>query len=224
VKKKAYISVNKQTYDILADEYYEKICNNVKSKNIFDYLCKRVFFTYKNHFKKNPKSVLELGPGLGNALKIFSTKYNCNVTGIELSHRMAEKAQKKAVRAAIINDDINNIDNLLESQFDIIYANAVIHLFPRKDAVELLVKIHKWLKNSGVIYISTTLHEISEEGFFLKSNCDKKLNRYRRKYDEIDFKDLVCTTGFLVIDEWKFSETEMSKQWINLICEKKQGD
>lgn len=221
VEKKKYIAINKEIYSILADNYYEELQNKQNYKQIINSICNKIFNTYVDSNNRKPVSILELGPGLGKALSLFSIKYKCNVVGIELSPKMAEKAKKNAPRAAIINDDINNIDNLLKNQFDIIFVNAVIHLFPRRDAIKLMEKIHRWLRDEGFLYLSTTLHEVATEGFFAKSNCNSRLKRFRRKYSEMDFKELVSSAGFRITSEWESPETKKNKHWINLICAKK---
>jgi 16S rRNA A1518/A1519 N6-dimethyltransferase RsmA/KsgA/DIM1 with predicted DNA glycosylase/AP lyase activity len=88
---KEYIEINRKAYSIFADEYYEKMLKENRYKDITDKLCKYVYDAYINaNNGKKPESVLELGPGLGATLLLFSTTYNCNVTGVELSNRMAD--------------------------------------------------------------------------------------------------------------------------------------
>ena len=58
----------------------------------------------------------------------------------------------------------------MNGQFDIIYAGALIHLFKESDAHNVLNKFQQWLKTTGVLFINTTISEVTEEGFYYKNN------------------------------------------------------
>jgi cyclopropane fatty-acyl-phospholipid synthase-like methyltransferase len=216
-----YIDVNKQAYEQLANEgYYDKIL--MEYDDITCYLCNRVYEQYRTMNKgNNPLNLLELGPGSGRSLYYFSNIYNINTTAIELSDKMAKKVSDMVKRVGMIVGDVKDIDKLLDHQYDIIYASAFIHLFPKNDASIVLQNACKWLKDSGIIYLSTTINQELKEGVFPKLYSQSKVRRYRVLYTEPEFKKLITISNLDIVDEWKRDDTNRNRKWLNIICRKK---
>jgi SAM-dependent methyltransferase len=210
-----YIDINRDAYDKLCDDgYYDKV-----EYDNTEISCDRVYSQYcKINNGSKPLNVLELGPGIGRALHYFSTVYNCNTTAIELSQKMAIKAKRMAPSANIIVCDVKDINILIHSQFDIIYANAFIHLFPEQDALFVLQNYSKLLKDSGLIYLSTTINQEYKVGIFRKMNL--KVERFRVFYTEPKIIELVTNCNLSIIDKWIMTEPTRKQEWIYVICQK----
>ena len=210
-----YLKVNEKVYNQLAEEYLLRREKPSKFEEATEYLGNSVF---KYISKKSQKNVLEIGPGAGQILSYFEKK-GCRTIGIELSKNMADVAKQYSPQSIIINDDANNVD-LLDNQFQLVYMGALIHLFPQSDARKLLLKVWKWLEKEGVIFINTTCHSCSSEGFYVKKDYDGKHMRFRRYWTEREFEEFVISCGFSIIEKLYTNESNRDKRWIALIGKK----
>ena len=158
---KEYIEINKDAYEILANEYNTR---NYKIgydfwNNIYDDL------NLKN--KENIK-ILEIGPGHGRNIKFFKQYNNkFKITALEISKNMCNIIKKDNPDVQIINDNILNY-SFENDQFDIIQMIAVIHLFPIEDAKIVLKNVKKSLKEDGYLIIGTTINEKDMEAIMKK--------------------------------------------------------
>lgn len=212
-----YLEVNEKVYNQLAEEYLLRREKPSKFEEATEYLGNSVF---KYISKKSQKNVLEIGPGAGQILSYFEEK-GCRTIGIELSKNMADVAKQYSPQSIIINDDANNVD-LLDNQFQLVYMGALIHLFPKSDARKLLLKVWKWLEKEGVIFINTTCHSCSSEGFYEKRDYDGKHMRFRRYWTEHEFEEFVISCGFSIIEKLYTNESNRNKRWIALIGKKEK--
>jgi len=181
-----YIEINRKAYDSLSHEY--KTRGDIKSGyeetptyltgNILNLLPQNTSFT-----------ILEIGPGSGEIIEEFENKGHRTIA-VELSSNIAYYAKEKSPKTIFINSNILDI-NFLNGQFDIIYAGALIHLFKESDAHNVLNKFQQWLKTTGVLFINTTISEVTEEGFYYKNDYSLKVKRFRRKWKENDFNILL---------------------------------
>lgn len=215
-----YIKRNRQLYNELADQYQQR-CEN---RSIYEYnprkLVQYVIENYEKEYGVMPVKILELGPGAGASLKIFS-EYKCITTAIEFSTKMAQIAHANSPYTVFLIKDVMNCRNLLYKQFDIIYASAFIHLFPLEDERRLLKKMRQWLSKDGLIYLNTTLHNISEEGYFTKEDYVGKTQHFRRRWEKKDFISFLKSCGFEVLDVFENEERDRKKHWINILLRKK---
>jgi ubiquinone/menaquinone biosynthesis C-methylase UbiE len=88
---------------------------------------------------------------------------------------MLEYAKINSPTSRLINANAIT-HNFPDDKFDIIYACAFIHCFPKSDADLLLKKIHSWLKPNGIFSVSTTINLISGEGLEEKKDYDGKIS------------------------------------------------
>lgn len=214
-----YIKKNRQTYNELAEKYLERFNHRSICETNPCTLAKYVFDKYVQMNEKNPIKILELGPGSGAILKEFS-KMGCYTTAIEFSVNMAKIACKNSPASTFLIKDIITCSNLLYDQFDIIYVGAFIHLFPVEDEKRVLNKIKKWISKDGMVYLNTTLHEVSEEGFFVKKDYGSNIEHFRRKWEKQDFLNFIVENGFEIIDSYENTEEDREKTWLNLIIRK----
>jgi tRNA (cmo5U34)-methyltransferase len=106
------------------------------------------------------RDLLDIGCGAGNySLKLLQTLPDLNVTLIDLSRPMLERAEQRLRPATkghieVVQGDVRDLD-LGEARFDVIVAAAVLHHL-RTDAewVAVFAKFFKALRPGGSIWIS----------------------------------------------------------------------
>lgn len=97
------------------------------------------------------KKVLDVGCAEGTiSEKLFSHK--CEVVGIELDEKSAQKAKKYCNDVVIGNVELIELNKEYENYFDIIlFADVLEHL---KEPLDVLRRFKKYLKDDGYIVIS----------------------------------------------------------------------
>jgi SAM-dependent methyltransferase len=213
---KNYIAVNKHAYDNLCDEYNKRALNKSEYEEKVEVLCGHILKYCEGNY--GHMTFLEVGPGSGEALSYFEQK-NFKTVAVELSAKMAAVAKNRSPNSIFI---INNIlkTKFLENQFDVIYAGALIHLFPFKDAQCLIKLFRKWLKPCGLLFINTTINKLSEEGFCEKIDYDKPVLRFRRKWTKEELRCELNRVDLRIIDSIFTDEKDRNKKWIAFICKK----
>ena len=210
---KEYVKTNQKAYDNLAKEYKQRMQDYV----ISDRKITAPFIDYlKNHFDKI--RVLEIGPGSGLNLSYFENE-GFGTTAIDISKKILRVSKETAPKTKYIFGDFLTFD-FGKSKFEGIFTKAFIHLFPKEDAIIVLEKIFDLLEERGAAFIATTIHEKSEEGFFEKSDYNKKMKRYRKKWTESELLEEVIKVGFTIFDKSYNIEPDKNKKWINLIVTK----
>lgn len=157
----------------------------------------------------NNKTVMEIGFGMGNTIK-FLAPFQKEIIGIESHDFALEKIKKRFYDFRNVELRVGNLLDLdFESHyFDAVYAIQVMeHLIP-EEALSYLKKIHRILKEKGVIVFitcnrSTGPHDISKyfsnvaEGFHLKEYTYQELTEmlkkagFRKIYSIIDFPNKI---------------------------------
>ena len=116
--------------------------------NAFNYF--RSTFTFNIGKKKG--SFLEIG-FCNPALLVMLDDEGWKTTGIDMT--TCEKMEKifKQTNVNFINSDVLEVE--LDEQFDLIWASHVIEHFDIKDMLDLLTRMRSWVKDTGVIFISS---------------------------------------------------------------------
>ncbi|HJZ18724.1 MAG TPA: class I SAM-dependent methyltransferase, partial [Candidatus Nanoarchaeia archaeon] len=135
---------------------------------------------------------------------------------IDISRKIIEVAKRISSNTLYIEDDFLNHDfgNLT---FDGIFSKAFVHLFPKTDAVKVLRKMRNLISERGIVFIGTTIHDFSEEGYTEKSDYDNTV-RFRRKWTRDELFDAVLNEEFKIFSEQE--NFESGKHWYGLILEK----
>lgn len=210
---KEYIEINKNAYEILANEY------NTRKHTIGSDFWNKIYddLNLKN---ENNMEILEIGPGQGRNVKIFKQYNNkLKITVLEISKNMCDIIRKDNPDIKIINDNILDYD-FASKQFDIIQMIAVIHLFPIEDAKKVLKKVREVLKKDGYLIIGTTINKSDKEGYYEKEDYNIKVKRFRHKYTKESYEKLLRECGFEISRSYFVKENDRNKLWYDAVCQK----
>jgi SAM-dependent methyltransferase len=205
-----YLEINKRAYDETAEEYKQRISwyeeSDRKILAPFIKLLKEKFDKIK---------LLELGPGSGLALRFFE-EAGMKTTAIDISSKIIEVAKEISPNTSFIEADFLE-HNFKQEKFDGIFAKAFIHLFPKEDAKKVLKKVNSLLAEGGLFYLTTTVHEIPEEGFLQKEDYTKESIRFRKKWTEKELVEELMKNNFKIVERFYGEEIRPDKHWIIFI-------
>ena len=188
-------------------ESYIKCIYKIWSK-IYDNLIDKEFEFNRNEVIKelkikNNDKILEVGVGTGLNLKYYPK--NCNLTAIDISKDMIEKAKKKKFSAKV-KFDLVNMNNLpyKDNSFDKAIATYAIRVSinPKK----ALQEISRAVKNKGLLVI---VDEFEEKNFIrslLKTII--LLLGWGRDYK---VEDLIKDTYYKIIKDKRISKVSNTK-------------
>ena len=167
---------------------YEKTFRQNKQPNTFE---KGRLDAFLQELPKNAK-VLDLGCGIGIPFDKYLVDRGIKVKGIDISKKHVEMARKNVSETEFIEGDFSEI-NFDEKSYDGILALYSIFHIHRDQHKNLLEKVYKTLKDSGVTMITfgTSGSEYGEEDNF----CGSKMawstfepETYKQFFQEIGFK------------------------------------
>lgn len=97
-----------------------------------------------------PTQCIDLGCGPGNSTELVAARFpNAEVTGLDSSTDMLEKARKRLPKLAFV---LANLDDWsADSRYDLIFANAVLQWLP--DHAALFARLVAALKPGGVLAV-----------------------------------------------------------------------
>jgi SAM-dependent methyltransferase len=198
---------HRRVYDTLADEY------NEKSPAHFTTTQDRV--DYVANYIVPSGEVLDVGCGVGLALLMLSQhKKEFNATGVDLSPRMAELARQRSPHTPIIVGDFLAAD--FHGKYDAIWEQAVLHLFPSVAEGYIFERFRALLNPGGILSLSTTVSDVSREGWEAKGDYGAAPMRYRRRIRESELKDTLDTHGFKLVDRW-VTRDPFGKNWLTVV-------
>ena len=98
----------------------------------------------------DPKKIVDIGCGPGNSTEILKKYWsNADITGIDNSSQMIEKAKKEYPEGRWILSDATNWKP--ENKFDIIFSNATLQWIPNQK--ELIKNLFDFLSENGILAV-----------------------------------------------------------------------
>jgi 2-polyprenyl-3-methyl-5-hydroxy-6-metoxy-1,4-benzoquinol methylase len=183
----------KKTYDAIVEQYADKEFNNpVMEKHYQKFL----------ELLHNGSRILVVGCGPGHAVKRFSDEGHY-VTGVDLSKRMLEYAEKKVESAEFYCMDVQNLT--FEKKFDAIWAASVLIHVPKEKHKEILSNLMKLLQPTGVLFFGM-LEGKGEQT--VPDHYNKKLKNYLVFMDREEVEALMAEIGF---EQYDYSTDTISK-------------
>lgn len=210
---KDYIQANQSAYDLVAEEYLARAGNSTEP---LDNLAGTPLRLAGDSFENI--TALEIGPGSGEICAYFA-QHNCDTTAIDVSEKILDNVRITSPSTKLVQTDILS-HALPLSSYELIYCGALIHLFTIDDAKIVMHNIVSALKPGGVLFINTTIHPESNEGYYVKHDYNQNVKRYRHQYTRSEFTDLVESAGLAIVDTLTTDENERGKYWLAFICQK----
>lgn len=210
--ERIYSSLNRLAYDLLADEYGSRSDAPGPSQESPEYLAGLL----TSRLCKPVRRMLELGPGSGSVLSALA-KVATDTVAVEISPRMAVVAGLRAPDALIVVGDILAVDFTPHS-FDGIYAGAFLHLFPQIEAARLVRRIARWTKPGGAVFVNTSVSDQHSESIEVKADYIHRVARFRSRWTEDQFRQLVECNGLRITDRITTDERERNKFWVAFLC------
>ena len=162
---------------------FRKIFDSNVSPDEFDKLrtryCDKCFADMTEYAQiDSDKSVLEIGPGTGQATEPI-LKTGCSYLAIELGENFTTYMKKRYglySNFQIVNADFETFD-FMEKQFDLIYSAATIQWIPEEIAFS---KTFNLLKNNGTLAMMTTYTDYRIHNENLYQEIQKVYDEYFR--------------------------------------------
>ncbi len=193
--------VNRLTYDALAEQYE----GNVNLRRGFNAKIIEHFIP----FIKTGKKVLDIGCAVGLDLKIFREEGFMPV-GVDFSREMVKFARKRNPGLRVIEGNFMTID--FNEQFDAVFAQSFIHLFPKKESEKVLQKIYSLLKKGGVAHVTTSKSQRSSEGWVEKSDYRGHLKRFRKFWTKEELHAALEEVGLNIVDYYEIDDP-LKENW-----------
>jgi UDPglucose 6-dehydrogenase len=188
IKENVIYNIKNTNESIIKDVYTfwnQRPCNikhsnkDVGTKEYFEEVTKRKYkveshiLEFANFDKYKYKDVLEVGCGIGTAAQSF-VENEANYTGIDLTDTSIEIAIKRFelfnLSGKFITGNIEEIDNIDNKKFDLIYSFGVLHHTPNIN--KAINNIYKMLKIGGefklMLYAKNSL-----KNFEIKEGLDQ---------------------------------------------------
>jgi len=142
----------------LNQESYSKIADDFSDTRFFPW--QEVEQVIKDYVKDNNK-ILDLGCGNGRLLKSLAKFQNINYTGLDNNTKLLEKIQAFTAprgvspRVKLICDDILNLAQFKNNEFDIIFMIASFHHIPSNELRQkVMANLHRILKPNGYLIMT----------------------------------------------------------------------
>lgn len=210
---KDYISINKETFDLLAEEYNTRWKDDlIHELNVLEPFIKRLKKIYHLQIK-----ILDVGCGAGLESFIFSQN-GFFVRGVDISPKMAAHAQQNVPSASITTGDF--MQEEFKEKFSGVCMASFLHLYPKKDVPPILNKAKSLLLPSGLLFVSTTRSKFSQEGYFEKEDYIKRLKRFRKFWTREELLEILEQNGFKILTAYDDYNRKRKKEWLNVIAQK----
>lgn len=206
-----YLEINRAAYNALAKEYRARREPD-RQKDIK--LIQPFLRLLRKQYGNGPLRVLDLGCGNGLNLSMFADE-GFEVTGIDISGHMLEVARESCPSAHLIGGDFLSYP-FPQTCFHGVFAKAVIHLFPKPHAIQLIDKVRYVLKPGGIFYVTTTVDDPVTVGLRKKTDYKGSVYRFRRTWTTQELTESVSHAGFAILKTSYNREVSRGKRWFNI--------
>ncbi len=176
------------SYDKTVDEYI-----NI-ADDLHPHKASTKFFSYL----KKGSLILDLGCGPGRDAKIFTQK-EYDVTGIDLSENMIEKAKERVKNVKFKVMDIKKLE-FEDNHFDAVWASACLLHIPKKDINTTLKEIFRVLKKGGILFIS--LKQGDGEIFKPDKKYTPEVKKFWSLFQKEEIEDKLKQAGFEILESY----------------------
>jgi SAM-dependent methyltransferase len=217
---RAINTANRKVYDAAALEYDKRETEEGFSMKNDPILVAALLKHIEEGFpdiEHSKLAILDVGPGAGVNLRMFADA-GFETHGIDISAKMLDVAKKRSPDTHYHSGDF--LQYPLPRKFHGIMAKAFIHLFPANIALQMVEKMRDSLETGGVLFLATTTHGISGEGWERKHDFQVELKRYRKRWTKEQFLEFLGSIKGLQIIERSDMEDPSGKPWMNFTLRK----
>jgi 2-polyprenyl-3-methyl-5-hydroxy-6-metoxy-1,4-benzoquinol methylase len=193
-------------YDLVADEYQTRASVHFGNTQLW-------VNRLRPHVTQGA-SVLDIGCGVGLAVSVLASE-GFQPTGIDASDEMVRHARARNPNQKIIHADIFSAQ--LREKYDVVWAEAFVHLFPSMAADRVFAKLLELLKSNGIVILSTTISAEPSEGWTRKSDYVSAPTRFRRHWTRQELEAMLESNKLQVVDRWD-SVDPFGKEWMIYIA------
>lgn len=98
---------------------------------------------------KDTKSILDLGCGSGDFMKIINSNNNYKVDGVDIFPEYVKNARKSGVYRNVLERDVLKFNT--SKKYDIVFMAHVIEHFTKKEGIRLLNKVEQFARKRIII-------------------------------------------------------------------------
>ncbi len=184
---------------------------------------------YEKHFRLTPKlnnrearflkklmemippkgKILDLGSGVGIPVDMYLVDQGFQLTGIDISIKHIQKAQKSVPGANFLHQDFTKI-NFQPNSFDAIISFYALFHIPRTEHDSLFKKIYSLLNDKGVVILTLGCNNI-------ELDIDEFIGASKMAWSSFSAKknkELLHENGFKIVYEEEEDEENEHHLWI----------
>lgn len=190
----------------LYEKFHQKTTFQKKVINTKNFTYRIILGVINNYVSSfTDKTILDVGCGAGT-VSLYLASQGANILGVDTSRKAIHNCKESAKVLGLERNTqfiCNTIERIkIKHKFDAVICSEIIEHIPRDEA--FLKKIHKLLKNRGLLILSTPSINAPLYRIGLAKNFDKRVGHLRR-YSKQRISDLVKKSGF-TIEEVKLTE------------------
>ena len=193
-----------------------------------------------------PLRALDIGCADGSHAYLLAAR-GYDVTAVDFSSHMIELAVSQTrwyhffrfrkprrprfltgeFHGGVFHDANGRTARLSDRTFDLVVANAFVHLFPEPFDRAVVRKALELVAVHGTALFSTTIEDTREEGYFVKYQSDgTAVSRWRGHYPEEDFTQLIRDAAGSSFDmDQPVRTTDMrGKRWITIAARRSRDE
>lgn len=196
------LATNLVAYQALANEY--RATSRQRLKHATRWLAR----VLERNTHDRRLQALDIGCADGSHAYLLAQR-GYDVTAVDFSPRMIRIARWRLIRfrlqkahrprfltgefhAGTFRDSAGRTERLGDRQFDLVVANAFVHLFPQPHDSHVVRKALELVALDGTALFSTTIEDSREEGYFMKHRTDGTgVDRWRGHYPKDEFLALI---------------------------------
>jgi SAM-dependent methyltransferase len=201
------------TYDLVADEYVERIFDELQHKPLDRQLLDRFALDVRD---RGPACDLGCGPG---HVSRYLQEHGVQVCGIDLSPKMVEQARRLNPGVDFQVGDMMSLDAPDETWAGIAAFYSIIHI-PRDEVVRALRELHRVLQPGGVLLLA---FHIGDETVHLQEWWGQNVDIHFYFYRPEEMAEFLRLAGFeieAIIEREPYPEIEHQRRRAYLFSRK----